>query len=61
MAIIGVGLGIVLMTALVVSVWLTVRDLRRLHRTGKEMADQSMDAAGVSPAGMTFVGSTWSH
>jgi hypothetical protein len=61
MMIIGVVLATVLMTALVVSVALVVRDMRRLHRTGKVMTERSIDADGVSSAGMTFFGQTGSH
>lgn len=61
MMIIGVVLATVLVTALVVSVALVVRDLRRLHRTGKQMAERTMDASGVSAAGMGFIGSNHTH
>jgi hypothetical protein len=35
--------------------------MRRLHRAGKSLADTPNDAAGVSPAGMVFVGTNLTH
>ena len=48
-------------TAVLISVGLVVRDVRRMHAGHMELADAEMSAAGVSPAGMGFYGSTFSH
>lgn len=59
--IIGAVLGVVLVTAVVVSVALLVRDMRRLHRSGKKLVDKTMDADGMSAAGMGFIDSYGTH
>jgi hypothetical protein len=59
--VVGILIVSVLLLALVVSVGLVVRDMRRLHRAGKSLADAPNDAAGVSPAGMVFVGTNLTH
>jgi sec-independent protein translocase protein TatC len=51
----------VLAVAVVVSVGLMVRDIRRMHARKMELADEEMSAAGVSPAAMGFYGSTFSR
>lgn len=51
----------VLALAVLVSVGLMVRDIRRMHARKIELADAEMSAAGVSPAAMGFYGSTFSR
>ncbi len=43
------------------SVGWTVRDLRALHRRGRNLTDAPVEAHGVSAAGMTFAGSQMTH
>ena len=43
------------------SIGYLVRDLRTLHRGGRSLADAPGEAAGVSAAGMTFIGQNGSH
>jgi type II secretory pathway component PulJ len=50
-----------LAVAVVASVGLMVRDIRRMHAQHMELADTEMSAAGVSPAAMGFYGSTFSR
>jgi hypothetical protein len=58
-------IGIVVMSAIGlaigVSVWLLVRDVRKLHRSGARLTDSPVGAGGVSAAGMALAGSTQTH
>jgi hypothetical protein len=57
----GIVLASVLGIGVLSSVGYLMRDLRTLHRGGRSLTDAGGDAAGVSPAGMTFIGNTGSH
>jgi hypothetical protein len=52
---VGIIIANVLLVALIVSVGLVLRDMRRLHKSGRQLTGEPIDAAGVSPAAMTFV------
>ena len=54
--VVGTIIANVLLVALLVSVGLVLRDVRRLHKSGRQLTGAPIDAAGVSPAAMTFVG-----
>lgn len=58
-------IGIVVASAIAFAVGLSVgylvRDVRRLHRSGKALTERPGDADGVSPAGITFMGNVGSH
>jgi hypothetical protein len=56
MLVIGIIITNVLLATVLVSVCLLIRDVRRLHRIGKQLSDTPMGAGGVSAAGMTFFG-----
>jgi hypothetical protein len=58
---IGIILANVLLLAVLASLWLLIRDVRRLHRSGKSITDAPGDAAGVSPAGMLWQDNLGSH
>ena len=45
----------------IVSIALVTRDMRRLHRSGKSLADKPGNAGGVSAAGMTAIGGNITH
>jgi hypothetical protein len=45
----------------IISIVLVARDMRRLHRSGKSLTEQPVDAAGVSPAAMTGFGGNVTH
>jgi hypothetical protein len=57
----GIVVASVLLFAVVASIALLVRDVGRLHLDGKSLTDSPVDASGVSPAGMTWVGNSMSH
>jgi hypothetical protein len=59
--VVGIVVASTLLFALVVSVGLLVRDVGRLHLDGKSLTGSPPDAAGVSPAAMTWVGNSMSH
>ena len=59
--IVGIVIASVLLVAVLVSVWLVGRDLRRLHRTGRSITEAPSDAAGVSAAGLTAIGNNMTH
>lgn len=59
--VIGIALASALLIALVVSVGLTVRDMRRLHGGGKSLTGEPIGAGGVSAAGMTVIGNNLTH
>jgi hypothetical protein len=56
---------IVILTALLIgaaaSVWLVARDMRRLHRGHRTLADAQMSASGVSPGAMIAIGNNVTH
>ncbi|MGN6608041.1 MAG: hypothetical protein ACTHMS_13645 [Jatrophihabitans sp.] len=43
------------------SIIATVRDVRALHRTKRNIVDGDGGAGGVSAAGMTFIGNSMLH
>jgi hypothetical protein len=59
--VIGIILANVLLVAILVSVGLLIRDVRRLHHGGRSLTGQPVDASGVSPAAMTFYDNLGSH
>jgi len=59
--IVGIVIANVLLVALLISVGLVIRDVRRLHEGSRSLADRSGDAAGVSPAGAIGIGSNFTH
>jgi hypothetical protein len=59
--VIGVLIGGVLILGVVISLFLLVRDVGRLHHGGRSLTDAPGNAAGVSPAGMTVIGNNLTH
>lgn len=59
--VVGIILANVLLLAVLVSLWLLIRDVRRLHHSGKSIADAPGDAAGVTPGGLVFYDNLGSH
>jgi hypothetical protein len=53
--VVGIIIANVLLVAVLVSVYLVVRDVRRLHNSLRQLTGEPIDAAGVSPAAMAFV------
>ncbi len=59
--VVGIIIANVLLVAVLVSVGLVIRDVRRLHAMHRQLTGEASDAAGVSPAAMTFVGTQGTH
>jgi hypothetical protein len=57
--VVGIIIVNVLSVAVLISVCLVIRDARRLHRSSRRLTGEPIDAAGVSPAAMTFVGNQY--
>lgn len=59
--VVGILLAIVLLVPIVWSVRGVARDLRRLHRTGRNLVERPSDADGVSAAGVVAIGNNITH
>lgn len=59
--VLGIVIAGALLTAVVASVGLVVRDMCGLQRSGRRLTDRPVDAAGVSPAAMTFASQQGTH
>ena len=59
--VVGIIIANVLLVAVLVSIGLVLRDVRRLHDSGRHLTGKPIDAAGVSPAAMTFVSQQGQH
>jgi hypothetical protein len=59
--VVGIIIANVLLVALLVSVGLLIRDVRRLHHSNKSLSDQPGDAAGVSAGGVVGIGGNATH
>jgi hypothetical protein len=57
------GIIFVIAAALLIalSVGPLIRDIRKMHRRGRSLANTPSDAAGVSGGGMIFVGGIGTH
>jgi hypothetical protein len=58
---VGIIIANVLLVALLISVAWVIRDIRRLHHSGRSLTDRPVDAAGVSSAGMVAIGNNVTH
>jgi hypothetical protein len=59
--VVGIIIANVLLVALLISVGLVIRDVRRLHHSSKSVADQPGDAAHLSPGGAIGMGGNVTH
>ncbi len=51
----------VLLIIIVLSVGLIIRDVRALHRSGRQLTDRPVDVDGMSPAGVSAMGNNITH
>jgi hypothetical protein len=57
----GIIVANVLLIVLLVSVGLLIRDVRRLHHSGRSLTDSPGEAGGVTAAGMAGIGNNMTH
>lgn len=53
--------GVALVTIAALSFRSIFRDVRGLHRSGKQLTDREVDVDGVSPGGVTAMGNNITH